>query len=123
MISLTPQRIAAIYDCLRQFHPFTRWGLPESDAVEFRVAARKDVQGEFARTKWDRLNGHRITVSYINNHHYDSVVRTIAHEMIHQAQEIAGTSTKPQYQHYHNEDFKKRAHKVCKAFGFDEGQF
>ena len=119
MISLTPNRIAAIYDCLRQFHPFTRWGLPDSDAVEFRVAARKDVHGEFVRDHGDRLNGHRITISYLKHHHYDSVVRTVAHEMVHQAQEIAGTATPQQ----HNEDFKKRAKKVCDATGWDAGQF
>ena len=119
MISLTPQRIAAIYDCLRQFYPFNRWKLPEADAVEFRLAARTDIQGEFDHARGTPLDGHRITISYLKHHHWDSTVRTVAHEMVHQSQEIAGTATTSQ----HNEDFKKRAHIVCKSFGWDEGQF
>ena len=119
MISLTPQRLAYIYDCLRGFYPFNKWKLPPSDEVEFRLAARKDVQGEFDRAHYKPLDKHCIMVSYLKHHHFDSVVKTVAHEMVHQSQDISGTSTTSQ----HNEDFKKRAHLVCKSMGWDEGQF
>ena len=116
---LTPQRVAAIYDCLRQFHPFDKWKLPPSDEVEFSVTGRKDVAGVFDRMYRQPLKGHKITISYLKHNHFDSIVRTVAHEMVHQAQEIAGMATTSQ----HNEDFLQRAKKVCSSMGWDAGQF
>jgi len=116
---LTPQRVAHIYDCLREFPPFSHWKLPHSDGVEFRLTLRTDRQADTVITAYKPLDNPRISLSYIKHKHFDSVVRTLAHEMIHLAQAIDHTDTSSQ----HNEDFKQKAHLVCKNFGFDEGQF
>jgi hypothetical protein len=45
-IQLTPERCAAVYECLRQFKPFNRWRLPSAKSVEFRTPQRADIMGE-----------------------------------------------------------------------------
>ena len=116
---LTAQRMAHIYDCIREFPPYNRWKLPPSDEVEFRLTARTDRHGDFSTTCYNPLDNPRIMLSYVKHSHFDSVVRTLAHEMIHLAQAIAKTATATE----HNEDFQERAKLVCKNFGFDFGQF
>jgi hypothetical protein len=119
MKSLTAQRVANVYDCLRGFPPFNRWKLPHSDAVEFRLTARTDRHGDFSTTAYNPLDKPRIMLSYVKHTHFDSVVKTVAHEMVHLAQAIARTDTATE----HNADFMERAKQVCKNFGFDLGQF
>jgi len=58
-------------------------------------------------------------LSYVKHTHFDSVVKTIAHEMVHLAQAIVKADTATE----HNEDFSERARLVCKNFGWDSGQF
>jgi hypothetical protein len=116
MISLTPLRLCAIYTCLKDFPPFNRWGLPDADSVEFRTTLRKDRHGDFTA---DTKEAHRIMLSLPKHHHFDSAVKTMAHEMVHLSQEIAKTDSQTE----HNADFMNRAKQVCKNFGFDEGQF
>ena len=116
MILLTPLRLSCIYTCLKEFPPFNRWGLPEADSIEFRTTLRKDVHGDFVA---DSKEAHRIMLSLPKHHHFDSALKTMAHEMVHLSQTIAHTATSSQ----HNEDFLTRAKLVCKQMGWDEGQF
>ena len=96
---------------MQKFPPFHRWKLPPSEEIEFAVTKAKDRIGSYI---W---NGkvHRITISAEFVGHYDTLVRTMAHEMIHLSQESSGDSNGAQ----HNADFRRRAALVAKYHGFD----
>jgi hypothetical protein len=111
MIPLHPSHLEAVYDCLRRFPPFRRWKLPPAEEVHFAVTRAKDTMGSYRL----RRNGHHITASSSKVGHFDTLVRLVAHEMIHLAQEVAGVSSPYQ----HNSDFKRRAALVAKYHGFD----
>ena len=111
---LTPERCAAIYECLRAFPPFDKWRLPPAEEVEFRTPNRKDIFGEYIE-----FDPHIITLSLTNIGHYETAHRVIAHEMLHLSQAIAGTRTKSQ----HNADWHKRARTVCRHMGWDYKAF
>lgn len=107
--ALTPHRMAALYGLLRDLPPFSRWGLPVADSVEFRASKRCDVYGEH----FHRKGRHVVLVSTDNNGHFNSVACTLAHEMIHVAQVVAGERTT------HGKGFDRRAQAVGRHFGWD----
>jgi hypothetical protein len=111
---LRPEHLAIIYDMLRAMPPFKGWKLPESDSVVFKTPMRKDVSGEYNDTL-----PHTITVSSARHSHFNSILLTLAHEMVHMADNVAGESCKSQ----HSAAFNKKAKKVCKLFGWDERNF
>lgn len=116
MILITPDRVAAVWDMLRQFPPISKWKLPPAEEVEFTTSARNDIHGQWSR--WS--NGtHIITVSVKRTGHLDTLIQTVAHEMIHAYQDQSGTSTRAE----HNAEFSRLASQVCRAFGFDEKAF
>jgi len=57
MLPLTPQMCAAVYDCLREFPPFSRWKLPPADEIEFRCTARNDCTADLWRALIQRRYG------------------------------------------------------------------
>lgn len=112
MIALHPDHLAAVYDCLRVFPPFKRWKLPPADEVQFSVTRARDRVGSYCALG----NGkHRITASSEKVGHTDTLMRLVAHEMIHMHQEIAGTATSAQ----HGAEFQRLAALVAKYHGFD----
>jgi hypothetical protein len=58
---------------------------------------------------------HEITMSTFKIGHFDTLARTMAHEMIHMAQQIAGTRSRSM----HNADFMRRIRLVAKHHGWD----
>ena len=118
MIPLTPERLAAVYECLRAFPPFNRLCLPDASVIKFRVLKTRAYHGDY--TRYIGTNEHFIGVSKATHAHFESLASTIAHEAIHLHQAIAKTETgKTQ----HNAEFKRLALRACKTFGFDYGQF
>ena len=111
-LSLTPERLAAIYRCLRVFPPFNRWQLPPAHEVAFRAAQRKDCQAEH-QPYTD--GSHSIMISTATVGHFNRAVVAMAHEMVHVAQDVSKTATPAQ----HNADFMKRWGLVAKRFGWD----
>lgn len=113
---LHPDHLEAIYECLRALPPFNRWKLPHGEDVLFRTADRRDVQGEYFR----RPSGdHEIMVSLACCGHFDTVVRVVAHEMIHMAQAISGHDSVAN----HNADFNRKARRVARMYGWDPKAF
>lgn len=109
---LSPVHLAHMYDMLRSLPPFDGWKLPDSDAIEFRTPARADVYGEF---KAPNL----IVVSVSMHSHLDTIIRTLAHEMIHLAQHIQGKDNKAQ----HNASYRRMAKRVTSLYGWDYKAF
>lgn len=121
MLALTPHMLAAAYDCLREFPPFKRWKLPPGEEVEFQVVR---VQGCFgAYIEKTHSNGekeHLIQGSPYAIGHMNTLMRTLAHEMVHvyQAQARLCTSNT-----MHNASFHWHARRICDRFGWDYREF
>jgi hypothetical protein len=47
--------------------------------------------------------------------HFDTLARTMAHEMVHVAQSVAGTRSRSE----HNADFYRRINSVARHHGWD----
>ena len=106
----TPEGCAALYDALRLHQPFSRWSLPDSDAIEFHVTRDRKVFGMYHYG-----DDHAITISETVIGHWSTLSETMAHEMIHLHQSLQGKQTRAE----HNVEFRKLASEVCREFGFD----
>ena len=113
MIPLNPNHSAASYDFLRALPPFHRWKLPPGDEVEFHITARPEICGEY--TRWLHDQTHIIVLSSKNIGHTDTLIRIMAHEIIHLKQGKDGGETSGQ----HNAEFKRLSAIVCRYHGFD----
>lgn len=112
MIPITKARLAAVYEMLRAFPPFTRWKLPPAEMVKFHISR---VKSRYAIWWIDSGRTHHIEVSEINHGSMQALVTTMAHEMIHMRQRIAKTETRAE----HNAEFHRIAKRVCAIHGFD----
>ena len=115
-LKLTPKRLGAVYEMLRAFPPFSRWGLPPASEVEFHVAKTDKHHAAW----WIDGDKHHIEISAKKHGWMASLLATMAHEMIHVRQRIAKTETRSVE---HNAEFRKMVPAICRRFGFDPGQF
>jgi hypothetical protein len=107
-LPLTPQRLAATYECLRVFPPFNRWKLPPASEVRFHVTRHKDRQADFYHDGRDHI---RVSAHFVGR--FDALAQAIAHEMVHQ--HVGGYT--------HGSEFKRAARSICRRFGWDEKLF
>lgn len=112
-LRLHPDLIAAGYDFLRQSQPFKGWRLPESDEVGFGIVEDPTIFADFCLMNGEPL----IRVSGMNGH-TNTLLATIAHEMIHLYQHIHKLDKGD-----HNADFWNRAKRICAIHGFDPKTF
>lgn len=115
---LNPDRLAAIYECLRQFPPFHRYSLPSCDEVHFNLVHKNDRSGDYISFIRDPTT-HLIRINPDWNGHFDSVAMTMAHEMIHLHQRVKRLESRTE----HNADFKAKARRICTRFGWDFKRF
>lgn len=115
-LPLTPDRLAGVYEMLRAFPPFSSWKLPPASLVKFQTLKTDRWHADW----WIEGSTHHVRVSTKKHYHLSSLTESMAHEMIHVRQRINKTETKGAD---HNAAFLKDAKRVCKAFGFDYGQF
>lgn len=118
---LTPTILEAAYNYLRATPPFSKWKLPESDAVEFHVTrtqptkAHNIIYGDYN----NRPGKPRIRISHNAHKNQYMVVLTMAHEMVHMYQYQPGARGS----YDHGPKFKRLAAQVCRAHGFDPETF
>lgn len=112
----TRDTLRAAYNFLNETPPFNKWNLPDGDEVLFKVI--RD-QGRFG---WYRFDGskHVIALSSTTIGHTDTLLRTMAHEMIHLHEEHAEACT-PRIDH--SPAFNKWAAQVSSIHGFDAKAF
>lgn len=117
MLHLTPEMLVLSYALLRETTPFKSWKLPHPDYVGFQVSRTLDVCGQF----WidPRKQVPCIAISGAAVSRLDTLVRIMAHEMIHLKQWASKEITKG----IHNARFRRRAATVCRAHGFDPKLF
>jgi hypothetical protein len=110
-LPLTRDTLAAAYDYLCTTLPYSKWNLPDSEDVIFRVARDRTNRG------WYRRVGkqHSITISRGCVGWTDSLMRTMAHEMIHLHEQHAGACGAGE----HSAAFNRWSSIVCKVHGWD----
>lgn len=119
MLPLTPETLAAAYDYLKSTPPFSKWNLPESDEVLFKVTR---VRGWFGRYRWNGKK-HTIEVSSASIGQTQTLLRYMAHEMVHLHLEDIGMESRTGGPNTHNAAFRVLAAHVCKVHGFDPKAF
>src|SRR5690349_19060220 len=85
-LRLTPDMLAAGYDFLRTTDPFRRWKLPEADELGFHVVRKAGLSADFGVEAGIPF----IRLSEASNGHIDTVLASLAHEMIHLRQHLTG---------------------------------
>lgn len=114
-LPLTPEMLRGAYDLLSTTPPFSKWNLPPSEEVTFRVVRSPNLRGWYRRE-----NGrHVIAISSRCTGYLVSLLGTMAHEMIHLHEAAAGACTSGM----HSAAFNCWAAQVCKYHGFDPKMF
>ena len=74
---ITARSCGVTYEYLSKLAPFRQWILPPVNEVQFAVKEIDDCYGEYNHSP------HIITISTAKVGHLDTLIRTMAHEMIH----------------------------------------
>lgn len=114
-LRLTPDMLAAGYDFLRETEPFKAWKLPPAEEVGFAVLRTKRHFADFGVENGVPM----IRVSEGRHGHIATLLGSIAHEMIHLHQWRKRLDRGGD----HNQDFHRRAARVCAIQGFDPKTF
>jgi len=114
-MKLTPVILKEIYEVLSICEPFDKWNMPYADEIKFEVTQDMDCMGTYLYDDGSDFE-HTITISAARCGHLDTVIRTMAHEMIHCSRH--GTVTDAWLKH--DKTFRNRARLVSQAMGFDE---
>ncbi len=101
---------------LRAWPPFCRWGLPAAGDVKFHVSRARGHDAAW----WIDGSTHHIEASQRKHGHLVTLIASMGHEMIHLRQRQARTET-PNTEH--NAQFLRLTSRVCRRYGWDEGQF
>lgn len=111
-LRLTPPVLVTAYDFLRTTNPFSAWKLPTSDVIDFKIIKDSGYVGWY-----DIVDDvHTIAISKSLNGHMMTFIMTMAHEMIHLHQELAGSASPKSN---HNIEYYRLARLVCKYHGYD----
>lgn len=112
-LTLTPDMLAAGYDFLRTTQPFRAWRLPQADEVGFHVVRDGRLSADFVIESGMPL----IRVSEAHNGYVQTLLATLAHEMIHLRQHLTGD------REHHGPRFCRMRARVCAVHGFDPKTF
>lgn len=105
----TPKQLESMYLHLCQFKPFNKWDLPNTAEIEFIVVNDDTAYGTYVYE--DDI--HTITVSSAKCSHYETWLKTLAHEMIHMKRYKTSGWDK------HDAVFRRYAKQISDEFGFD----
>lgn len=115
MLHLSPDILRATYNFLRETPPFKRWRLPEGDTISFRVTQHRKWAGSCITDPKSPV----IMASAFYIGHTDTMVRLVAHEMVHLHRDRL--KSKPTGEH--DATFRRLAAQVCRYHGFDPRMF
>jgi hypothetical protein len=113
-IPLTRDTLRAAYDFLNETPPFNKWNLPHGEDIEFRVVRDRN------RYAWHSLvaEKHVIAVSSLNVGHTISLIRVMAHEMVHVHERRSSCNATG-----HSPAFMRWGAQVSAYHGFDPKDF
>ena len=110
-MKLTPKTLESIYIMLCNCKPFSGWNLPTPEEINFKVTNETDAMGTYLYDD-EEQKVHTLTISKAKNAHLDTIIRTMAHEIIHMKRS-------PNNWHKHDATFRKYAHQIAAELGFD----
>jgi hypothetical protein len=108
----TPKTLESMYIMLCQMKPFNRWNLPNTAEIKFIASGDEDCYGSYL---FDDI--HIITISKAKCAHFETILKTLAHECIHM--KIAGATGDGRGWDKHDYKFKMFSKQVADEFGFD----
>ena len=111
-MKVKPDTVIAIYEMLRNCEPFLKWKLPYYTSLEFRVNRDRDAFGEFE-------SPNIIKVSSIMHNHLITLIKTVAHEMLHYHLYRKGFKAWDK----HDFLFQRYSKQICEKLGFDNKEF
>ena len=107
---LTSQNLVLLYKTLVRIEPFDTLDMPEASNIKFKVIKDPNVYGLY------EPEPHIICVSSGRCSHFDTIVKTLLHEMIHMYCYLEGQNT---FELHSNRLFKKLIKKTAVIYGFD----
>lgn len=115
-LRLTADVLRLAYDYLNSTEPFCRWNLPDGEDIKLIVVRDPTLYG------WHTLTGKSNTIGISANTvtYTDTLMRVLAHEMVHLHQSQNGMARAGVL---HGRGFKILANEVCRIHGFDPGAF
>jgi hypothetical protein len=120
-LPLTAEMLACAYEYLRHTPPFSRWNLPEPEDIKFETSRHPKEAGRYI---WDpNVKKHIIRASMRGIGHTESLMKFMAHEMIHLHLRIMKWESRAASEEVHNAAFRKFAAQACKWHGFDPKAF
>jgi SprT-like family len=117
-LKLTPIVLRKAYDFLASTEPFCRWRLPNGDTIKFRILRAEHTD---AYVRWPVKGKTELGISATRNGHVETMLASMAHEMIHLHE--ADCKIRTRNDKHHGAAFRKWAKQVCAAHGFDYAQF
>jgi hypothetical protein len=103
------EQIKAMYALFCKLPPFDKIQMPLPSQIKWVVSDREDILGEY------QPEPHIITISLARQSHFESISKTILHEMVHMYLYIAGKSNYDK----HDKTFKSWTAKIAAIYGFD----
>jgi len=105
----TANNLEAMYLMLCQMKPFSYWELPNTAEINFVITNEEDAYGSYVFD--DDI--HIITISKAKCSHFETILKTLAHEMIHMKR------FKTKHWDKHDAVFRRYAKSIADEFGFD----
>ena len=119
-INPTPKRLAAIYEMLLLFLPFSRWGLPPARNIQFRLVSNTTYDGYYSFNKHRKMP-HTIGIAAYDT--FSALISVMAHEMVHLKEQIDGHVSGCAGENYHSKEWRRLAALVCRKLGFESRGF
>ena len=105
----TSKTLESMYLMLCQMKPFKYWNLPNTACINFVITDEEDSYGTYVFD--DDI--HVITISKAKCSHFETILKTLAHEMIHCKRYKTRNWDK------HDKVFRKYASQIADEFGWD----
>lgn len=113
-MKLSPEIVRNLYSSLYCVYPFSKWSLPLPEEIDFQITHDPDVMGTYLLDTGEDYE-HQITISAARVGFWDTLCRTLAHEMVH----MSFHKRKGDKWLHHGKEFRQRCHMVGQELGFD----
>jgi hypothetical protein len=110
-MKLTPKVLEHMYIMLCNLEPFTRWKLPCPEEIKFVVSDDESAYGTYVYDSETEM--HEITISRAKNGWFETVFRTLCHEVVHMTRGKTSNYDK------HDAYFKRKTKAIAEELGFD----
>ena len=114
-LKLTAEMLAFAYDYLACQPPYDKFNMPPSEDVRFLVIRQADRYAHYQMV--DGVHTIAVSAKFVGRH--ETLLSTMAHEMIHLHCVAAGIRMR----NPHGKAFQKLADEVCKIHEFDRRIF